>query len=170
MSNEYTKIGISGAGDDQKVHLKWNEATDAGGRQSLDLECKDIPLQSFAVAMAALNRFVAHLFDFSKDYADGCHVHIVSLSTTGNRMGVIVSVKKTLSSGLSFNFNSPRYVEADEETPQVSDMPEGMPAAIRVLAEEAEKYRGGQRSQISMFSKGNGEAADEAEEAEESDA
>ena len=161
MNTKYTKIALSGTGDDTKVHLHYNEPTDGGGRQDLDLESKDAPLDSFLAAMRGMNEFVEELLDFPTHYATNCGVHIVSLSYKKDRLSAILSVKKTLANGLSFNFNTPGYAEIEEGKPETeTTMSEAMREQISVLIAEADKYRKGERSQLGMFERGNGQAED----------
>ncbi len=164
MQTRYTKIALSGTGDDTKVHLHYNEPTDSGGRQDLDLESKDAPLESFIKAMRGMNEYVEELLDFPTHYASNCGVHTVSLSYKKDRMNVILSVKKTLQNGLSFNFNTPGYLEIEEGKPETeTTMSKPMREQINVLIAEAEKYRKGERSQLGMFDRGNGQAGDDEE-------
>ncbi len=159
MSVEYTKIALSGSGDDTKVHLHYTEPTNSGGQQEHDLTSKDVPMDTFAKAMYDLNQYVEELMDFPTHYANGCAVHIVSLSGTPEKRSVILSVKKILSNGLAFNFNTPKYAEPDPESPdRKTAMPEPMRKQLSVLIAEANKYRKGERSQLGMFSQGNGKA------------
>ncbi len=156
---QYTKIALHGSGDDTKVHLHFNEPTEAGGRQEHDIESKDAPLESFLTAMKQMDQFVAAMLEYPTTYAENCKVHIVSLSRKADRIGVILSVKKVLTNGLSFNHNTPKYNEPnDEGLDGAADMPDGMMDCITRLIAEADRYRAGERSQMGMEFEGEDES------------
>ncbi len=144
----FTKIALKVRGDVTKVLLHFTEPTEAG-HQKHDIESDDAPLDSFLRAVRNLDRFVGLLCDFPKGYAEGCKVHTVSISHHEEKTGVILSVKKDLTTvGKSFNFNTPQFRESDEEASTA--MPEEMLAAVKALIGEANRYRCGERSQIAM--------------------
>ncbi len=146
---KFTKIGLKQKGDTTTVVLHFTEPTDAGGSQLHDIECKDAPLDSFLEAMRNLDIFVGLLCGFPKDYAEGCKVHTVSLGSKGGKTAVILSASKPLEElGKSFNFNTPRFMEAAEETD--ASIPDDLLQAVNHLVEEANRYRIGERSQVSM--------------------
>ena len=159
---KFTKIGVKQKGDTTTVVLHFTEPTDAGGSQLHDIECKDAPLDSFLEAMRNLDNFVGLLCGFPKDYAEGCKVHTVSLGSKGGKTAVILSASKPLEElGKSFNFNTPRFMEAAEETD--TSIPDNLLQAVNRLVEEANRYRCGERSQVAMDLKDE-EAVDEGEE------
>lgn len=144
----FNKIALKARGDVTKVLLHFTEPTEAG-HQKHDIESDDAPLDSFIKAVRNLDQYVGLLCDFPKAYAEGCKVHTVSISHSEDRVGVILSVRKDLSTvGKAFNFNTPQFRESDEEASTA--MPEEMLAAIKALIGEANRYRCGERSQIAM--------------------
>jgi len=146
---KYTKIALKPKGDVTLVVLHYTEPTEAGGTQDHLVESKDAPMDSFVKAMRALDNFVGLLCEFPIAYAEGCKVHTVSMSTVHEKTAVILSVRKDLPSvGKAFNFNTPRFQEADEESD--ATIPADLLQAVNELAQEANKYRMGERSQVAM--------------------